>query len=190
LPPHALASAFAPIDRCAADAAGLAPVDLLIYLFLLTYLPDDILTKTDRASMFNGLEVRSPYLDRRLAEYACALPTRLKLRGRTKKYILKNLACRYLPPQIVHRKKHGFAVPIGTLIRSLFWKRCRDVLLSRENPVADWFEGAAIESLLDEHAGGRRDHGRKLWALYILFSVAARREAAAGQGETPAFAAA
>ena len=190
LPQQALASAFAPIDRCAADAAGLSPVELLIYLFLVTYLPDDILTKTDRASMFNGLEVRSPYLDRRFAEYACALPTRLKLRGRTKKYILKHLACRYLPAQIVHREKHGFAVPIGTLIRTLFWERCRDVLLSRENPVADWFEGAAIEALLDEHAAGRRDHGKKLWALYILFSVASRREAAAGQGETPAVAAA
>jgi asparagine synthase (glutamine-hydrolysing) len=190
LPQQALASAFAPIDCCAADATGLSPVELLIYLFLVTYLPDDILIKTDRASMFNGLEVRSPYLDRGFAEYACALPTGLKLRGRTKKYILKRLACRYLPPQIVHRKKHGFAVPIGALIRTLFWERCRDVLLSRENPVADWFEGAAIEALLDQHAAGRRDHGKKLWALYILFCLAARREAAAGRAETPVVAAA
>ena len=94
---------------------------------------------------------------------------RLKLHGRNQKYILKQLARRYLPGPIVERKKHGFAVPIGRLIRTLFRERCRDVLLSRANPVADWFERAAIEALLDEHLSGRHDHGKKLWALYILF---------------------
>jgi asparagine synthase (glutamine-hydrolysing) len=175
LPENALARAFAPIDRCAAQAAGLSAVDLLLHLFLVTYLPDDILTKTDRAAMFNSLEVRAPFLDRRFAEYACALPTGLKLRGGTRKYILKRLARRYLPPAIVDRKKHGFAVPIGALIRTLFRERCRDVLLSPANPVADWFERDALEALLDEHLAGRHDHGKKLWALYILFAVAARR---------------
>ena len=177
LPENALARALAPIDRCAAEADGLSAVDLLLHLFLGTYLPDDILTKTDRAAMFNSLEVRAPFLDRRFAEYACALPTGLKLRGGTRKYILKRLARRYLPPKIVDRKKHGFAVPIGALIRTLFRERCRDVLLSAENPVADWFERAALEGLLDEHLAGERDHGKKLWALYILFAVAARRPA-------------
>ncbi|TMJ41770.1 MAG: asparagine synthase (glutamine-hydrolyzing), partial [Alphaproteobacteria bacterium] len=148
LPEEAFAAAFAAIDRRAAEAAGLAPVDLLLYLFLVAYLPEDILTKTDRASMFNSLEVRAPFLDRRFAEYAMSLPTRLKLHGHTKKYILKRLACRYLPRAIVERKKHGFAVPIGPLIRTLFRERCRDVLLSRANPVADWFDRAAIEAML------------------------------------------
>ena len=174
LPDDALGRAFAPIDRCAADIEGLSPVDQLLYLFLLTYLPDDILTKTDRASMFNGLEVRAPFLDRRLAEYACTLPTGLKLNGRTRKYILKQLARRHLPEAIVRRKKHGFAMPIGKLIRSQFRERCRDVLLSRRNPVADWFERAAIEAVLDKHLSGRHDYGKKLWALYVLFSVAGR----------------
>src|SRR4029077_4453546 len=111
-------AAFAPIDRRAGEAADLAGVDRLLYLFLVTYLPEDILTKTDRASMFNSLEVRAPFLDRRFAEYALSLPTPLKLRGHTKKYILKRLAGRYLPQAIVERKKHGFAVPIGALIRT------------------------------------------------------------------------
>ena len=186
LPEDMPAAAFAPIDRCAAEAAGRPPVDLLLYLFLVTYLPDDILTKTDRASMFNGLEVRAPFLDRRFAEYACALPTRLKLRGHTRKYILKRLARRYLPAAIVDRKKHGFAVPIGTLIRTLFREPCRDLLLSRRNPVAGWFERAAIEALLDEHMSGRHDHGKKLWALYVLFSVAGRRAASQSTAATPA----
>jgi len=190
MPEEALAAAFAPIDRHAAQAAGLGPVDLLLHLLVVTYLPEDILTKTDRASMFNSLEVRAPFLDRRFAEYALSLPTRLKLHGGTRKYILKRLACRYLPPPIVARKKHGFAVPIGGLIRTLLRERCRDVLLSRANPVADWFDRAAIEALIDEHQNGRYDHGKKLWALYILFCVAGRRAASSGAVERPPVAAA
>jgi asparagine synthase (glutamine-hydrolysing) len=190
LPDEAFAAAFAAVDRRAAEAAGLAPVDLLLYLFLVTYLPEDILAKTDRASMFNSLEVRAPYLDRRFAEYAISLPRGLKLHGNTRKYILKRLASRYLPRAIVERKKHGFALPIGALIRTLFRERCRDVLLSRANPVADWFDRAAIEALLDAHDRGRHDHGKSLWALYILFCVAGRRPAPAGTAEVPAAAAA
>jgi asparagine synthase (glutamine-hydrolysing) len=175
LPQDALAAAFAPIERHAAETAGLSAVDLLLYLFLVTYLPEDILTKTDRASMFNSLEVRAPFLDREVAEYAGALPTRLKLDGSNRKVILKHLAGRYLPAAIVNRKKHGFAVPIGALIRTLFRDRVADVLLSRANPAAGWFERAAIERLLGEHQTGRQDHGKKLWALYMLFRVADRR---------------
>jgi asparagine synthase (glutamine-hydrolysing) len=170
--------------------AGLAPVDLLLYLFLVAYLPEDILTKTDRASMFNSLEVRAPFLDRRFAEYAMSLPTRLKLHGHTKKYILKRLACRYLPRAIVERKKHGFALPIGALIRTLFRERCRDVLLSHTNPVADWFDRVAIEAMIDDHESGRHDHGKVLWALYILFCVAGRHWVPARAAEPPAAAAA
>src|SRR5229473_849113 len=174
LPEDALAGAFAPIDRHAAEAAGLSAVDLLLYLSLVTYLPEDILTKTDRASMFNSLEVRAPFLDREVAEYAGALPTRLKLAGRHGKIVLKRLAAQYLPGSIVERKKHGFAVPIGSLIRTLFWERCADLLLSRTNPAAEWFERSAIERLLGEHQAGH-DHGKKLWALTMLFRVAEPR---------------
>jgi asparagine synthase (glutamine-hydrolysing) len=166
---------FTEIDDCAAEAGNVGPIERLAYQFLTTYLPEDILTKTDRASMFNSLEVRAPFLSRALAEYACGLPTRFKLRGREKKYILKQLACRYLPQRIAYRKKHGFAVPIGSLIRTLFWTQCRDVLMSTSNPVAEWFSRSTIEDLLNEHASGRNDHGKKLWALYILFSVGGRQ---------------
>src|SRR5207302_1424835 len=86
-----------------------------------------------------------------------------------------------LPPKpaIVKRIKHVFAIPIGGLIRTLFRERCYDVLLSRANPVADWFERGAIERFLDEHQTGRCDHGKKLWALFMLFTVAASRPAQA-----------
>ena len=171
----ALDRVFAEIDSRAAEAGDVSPVERLAYQFLTTYLPEDILTKTDRASMFNSLEVRAPFLAHAVAEYACTLPTRLKLRGREKKYILKRLARRYLPERIAHRKKHGFAVPIGRLVRTLFWTRCRDVLMSENNPVADWFNRSAIEALLNEHKSGRIDHGKKIWVLYVLFCVSERQ---------------
>ena len=168
---------LAEIDNRAVEAGNVCAVERLAYQFLTTYLPENILTKTDRASMFNSLEVRAPFLGRALAEYACALPTRLKLRGREKKYILKRLACRYLPERIAYRKKHGFAVPIGRLLRTLFREQCRDVLMSASNPVAAWFNRSTIENLLAEHNAGRLDHGKKLWVLYILFCVARRQPA-------------
>jgi asparagine synthase (glutamine-hydrolysing) len=174
LPQGAASVAFTAIDDAATEAAGNSAVEMLLRQFLVTYLPDDILAKTDRASMLNGLELRAPFLDRDFAEYAIGLPTQLKLNGGVRKYILKRVAARYLPAEIVHRRKHGFAVPIGALIRGLLWERCRDVLLSAANPVAAWFERPQIERLLAEHGSGRHDHGKKLWALYMLFAVAGR----------------
>ncbi len=106
---------FAPVDRRAAEAGNLTGVERLAYQFLTTYMPENILTKTDRASMFNSLEMRAPFLSRELVEYSGAVPTGLKLRHGVKKYILKRLACRYLSERVVYRKKHGFAVPIGRL---------------------------------------------------------------------------
>ena len=154
-------------------------VDGLLHAFLAGYLPHDILTKTDRAAMFNGLEVRAPFLDREFAGYAAALPTRMKLRGRTAKWALKQVARRYLPDGIVDRRKHGFGVPIGSLLRTVLRDRCRDTVLSRRNPAAAWFRREALERMVAEHMSGTRDHGKPLWALHVLFTVAGRQPAGA-----------
>jgi asparagine synthase (glutamine-hydrolysing) len=174
LPHHTYTQAFAPIDTAAAGTNATGPARLL-HQFLLTYLPDDILTKTDRAAMFNGLEVRAPFLDRAFADFACALPFSTKHRGSTGKLILKQLARRYLPDSIVDRKKHGFGIPIGALMRNQFRERVTSTLLSPTNPVAPWFNRETIETMLSAHMTGRREHGKRLWALFILFTVAARQ---------------
>ncbi len=168
------AGAFAPIDAAAIEAAGIGSIERLLHQFLLTYLPDDILMKTDRAAMFNSLEVRAPYLHRPLAEFAATLPATLKLRNGSGKHILKLLARRYLPAALIDRRKHGFAVPIGDLLRTSLRERAVDILLSTGNPVAPWFNRGTIETMLAAHLSGRRDHGKRLWALTVLFSVAAR----------------
>jgi asparagine synthase (glutamine-hydrolysing) len=165
--------AFAPIDAAAAESGAGGPARLL-HQMLMTYLPDDILTKTDRAAMFNGLEVRAPFLDRAFADVACTLPIAAKHRGGNGKFVLKQLARRYLPDSIVDRKKHGFGIPIGALMRNQFRARVTDTLLSAGNPVAPWFNRATLETLLRAHMSGEREHGKRLWALFILFTVSAR----------------
>ena len=174
LPAGIAETAFAPIDA-AASGAGRHGAERLMHQFLTTYLPEDILTKTDRAAMFNGLEVRAPFLDRAFAEYACSIPVALKHR----KHILKQLARRYLPDTIVDRKKHGFGIPVGDLLRGLFRTRLSDTILCRSNPIATWFNRQTLQTLLAEHLSGRHDHGKRLWAIFVLFTVASRRHAPA-----------
>jgi asparagine synthase (glutamine-hydrolysing) len=183
LPLDMSSTAFAPLDEAAAEANGRSDLDRLMHQFLVTYLPDDILMKTDRAAMYNSLEVRAPFLDHSFASYVCALPASLKLRGRQRKYVLKQLARRYLPVKIIYRKKHGFAVPIGYLLRTLLRERCCDILSSRQNPVASWFDHAALDRMLDQHMTGQHDHGKRLWSLLVLFMVAGRSRS----DSTPAF---
>ena len=154
------------------DGLGDDPVERMSYLFTKLYLPDDILTKVDRASMYNSLEVRAPYLARDVAEYAMRLPSRLKVRGRTTKYLLKALAARHLPKSLVYRGKHGFAVPMADFLRGPLRQRVAETLLDAGNPVADWFRPAAIEDMLDEHQARRRDHRKRIWSLYVLFRFA------------------
>lgn len=93
------------------------PIGQLLYVNAKTYLPGDLLVKTDRMSMANSLEARCPFLDQELLEFAFRLPTDLKLRGLTTKYILKKALADLVPREIIHRKKHGFGVPVGRWFR-------------------------------------------------------------------------
>jgi asparagine synthase (glutamine-hydrolysing) len=149
------------------------PVGRMQYLFTALYLPGDILFKVDRASMYNSLEVRAPFLDRALAEAAFALPSRLKVQGGDTKYLLKRLALRHLPRDLVERPKHGFAVPVAGLLRGALRGRVEETLLDPGNPLASWFRRPALEAMLRDHAAGRRDHRKRLWALYSLLRFAA-----------------
>ncbi len=170
------ADPLAVADRLlAAPGAPAGGMDRLLRLMTQTYLPGHILTKVDRASMYNGLEVRAPFLGRDFAEFAMALPWRWKLKGLTTKHLLKRLAARHLPHEVVWRPKHGFALPLARLLRGPLRQPVREALLDAGNPVAGWFRRPAIERLLDEHDSGRADHRKKIWTLFVLFRVAAKR---------------
>lgn len=152
------------VERAGSD--DLSVPDLL-YVNMTTYLPDDLLIKTDRASMAASLETRAPLLDHWLVELAATIPFDLKLRGSTTKYLLKQVAREFLPQEIIERPKHGFGVPLGAWLRKDA-SIVRDVLLSREARERGLLEMSAVEKLIKEHTSGARDHGQRLWSLLTL----------------------
>jgi len=137
-------------------------------MFIQTYLPEDILQKVDRASMYVSLEVRAPYLGREFSEYALSLPSRDKIRGLETKSLFKKLALRHLPRSTVERKKHGFALPVGALLRGLLKEPVGDVLCGNASVLHEWFRRDRIEQLWSEHKLGEKDHRKQIWTLFSL----------------------
>ena len=133
-----------------------------------TYLPDDILVKVDRMSMHNSLEIRPPFLDHVVVEFGNRCPPRLKLRGRTGKYILKQAIREYLPPEILQRPKMGFGIPIKHWFRDGLEGLAEDMLLSASARSASFLRRGAVSRLLQSHRYGLRDLSRRIWSLVML----------------------
>ena len=133
-----------------------------------TYLPDDLLVKVDIATMAHGLEGRSPFLDHLLMEFAASLPPDLKLRGTEKKYLLRRLAARRLPPALLKLPKKGFGVPIESWFRGELREFARDVLLGDRARSRGYFDMTAVEQLLREHASGQANWHYQIWDLLML----------------------
>ncbi|HTT64231.1 MAG TPA: asparagine synthase (glutamine-hydrolyzing) [Bryobacteraceae bacterium] len=133
------------------------------------YLPDDILMKVDRMSMAHSIEVRPPFLDHRIVEFAATLPTDLKIRGRRQKVILKNLMRDKLPREILRRKKTGFDIPAHHWLRGPLRELMRDTLTAGASEHASVFQPAAIEDCMRRHLERRANLGYHLWGLMILF---------------------
>jgi asparagine synthase (glutamine-hydrolysing) len=151
-----------------AETAGAGPLARLQDLDLGMYLPDDLLVKVDRASMAHSLEARVPYLDPAVTDFALALPDRLKVRGLAKKRLLRAAAGPLLPPEIVHGKKRGFGLPLGTWLRGELEPFAREVLAPSEVARQGFFDPAAVTRLLDLHASRRADVGRQVWNLLVF----------------------
>jgi asparagine synthase (glutamine-hydrolysing) len=145
----------------------------LIRSFISTYLPEDILFKVDRSSMYASLEVRTPFLGRAFAEYAMSLPSRDKIRGFASKHLFRKLALRYLPRDIVERRKHGFALPLSRLLRGSLREPVGAALLDGRSPLHKWFNRNEIERLWYSHQTGS-DHRKKIWTLFTLAAAAER----------------
>ncbi len=146
----------------------LAGVDRYLALDTATYLPGDLLLKVDRMSMSDALEVRSPFLDYRVYELAASLPPRMKLRGRTTKWALKQLAARRgLPEDLVHRRKQGFAIPVGSWMRGPLRGWIEDLLLDPRSLARGYFEPDGVRRLVADHVGGE-EHSTRLWNLAML----------------------
>jgi asparagine synthase (glutamine-hydrolysing) len=140
----------------------------LLSVNMTTYLPGDLLVKTDRMTMANSLEARCPFLDQKLLEFANSIPSKLKLKGMTTKYILKRALQGIVPEEIIYRKKHGFGVPVGRWFRTSLKDYVRETLLSPDALRRGYFHESSLRRLIEEHQSGKRDHGHRLWALLTL----------------------
>ena len=133
-----------------------------------TYLPDDILVKVDRMSMQNSLEVRPPFLDHRVVEFANRCPPELKLRAGVGKALLKDVMVDRVPAKVLHRRKMGFGLPIKHWFRGQMDPVAREHLLDPASRVAGVFERSSIQRVLDGHQLGMRDLSRKIWSLLVF----------------------
>jgi asparagine synthase (glutamine-hydrolysing) len=151
-------------DTCSAadPLAKLQHVDLAIYL------PDDILVKADRMSMANSLELRVPFLDHRVVQFAATLPTSLKLRGFTKKYILKRLMAPRLPTSSVHGRKRGFNVPVPLWLHGELRDLVHDVLGPDRIRRDGFFDPEVVETMIKNHETRRLDLSRNIWGLLVF----------------------
>jgi asparagine synthase (glutamine-hydrolysing) len=149
-------------------ASNVSLLQKILYLNYRTYLLDDLLVKTDRVSMAHGLEVRCPFLDTQLVEWAALLPDNMKIRGGTLKYILKRAYRDLLPEVILNRRKMGFGVPLGAWMRKDLKDYSHDVLLGPSAKICTILSQEAIRFLIREHLEQVQDHGQKIWALLCL----------------------
>jgi asparagine synthase (glutamine-hydrolysing) len=160
-PPRAL--------RALAARAGTEDyLSTLQYMDVHHYLPEDILTKVDRASMLTSLEARVPLLDHVVMEHAARMPPGLKLRDGRGKHVLKAAMAPYLPGEMLHRRKMGFGVPLAQWFRRDLKDFTRDVLLDARTRQRGLLRPEAVARLLDAHQAGRRDYSSQLWSLICL----------------------
>ena len=145
-----------------AGVAGLQHLDVA------TYLPGDLLPKSDIASMAHSLELRSPLLDHKVLELGLSLPERLKQRGLEGKLALRRAFADDLPTLVAGRGKHGFGVPLAAWFRGELRPLARDVLLDERARARGLFDHEAVARLLEDHNAGRADHGHRLWTLVML----------------------
>jgi len=138
----------------------------LQHIDLMTYLPENNLTKVDRASMAHGLEVRVPFLDHEVVELAVAIPPELRLRGKQRKYVLKKVMESYLPRRVLYRKKRGFSIPLRLWMKGGFLKKVKESLLSPE--MRNFTNERGVMKLLKEQERNPRRMSARLWALFFF----------------------
>jgi asparagine synthase (glutamine-hydrolysing) len=140
----------------------------LLTLNFRTYLLDDLLVKADRCSMLHSLELRSPFLDTRLIEFAARLPDHLLFRRGVTKRILREAFADLLPPEVNARGKMGFGVPLDRWFRTRWRSLVADRLLAKDSAMMEWLDADAVRRVVEDHLSGTRNRGQQLWALLTL----------------------
>jgi asparagine synthase (glutamine-hydrolysing) len=156
------------LDRWFNAANGSGILDATLLTDQMTYLPNDLLVKVDIASMANSLEARSPFLDHEVIEFAAKLPEHLKMRGMRPKSLLKKVAARLVPREVIYRRKMGFGVPVGRWLRGEMSDFLRDVLLSQSSLTRGIVKPEKLRQYVDEHIQGTFDHSFQVWTLLMM----------------------
>lgn len=157
-----------PLRACYARTSGCDPLSRMLYLDLKTWLVDDLLIKADKMTMANSVELRVPFLDYRVVEFAATIPSWMKLHRGQVKWILKRAMRDRLPNTIVNRKKMGFPTPLAIIFRRDLSEYLRDLLLSDKCLSRAYFVRGGIEHIITEHVERKRDHHKLLWQLVVL----------------------
>jgi asparagine synthase (glutamine-hydrolysing) len=144
------------------------PLDRMLYADFMTRLPEHTLMLTDRMTMAHSLEARSPFLDHTLVEYMAAFPSKMKIRDKTLKYILRCLAAEYLPEKIVHREKQGFMFPVAYWFQNELHPFINQLLPNSHFVRAGLFKKESVQSLIEDHQSKRVDNHVRLWMLLNL----------------------
>ncbi len=160
--------ATALLDHWFSLANGTGTLDATLLTDQMTYLPNDLLVKVDIASMANSLEARSPFLDHKLIEFAASLPEGIKMNGVETKSLLKKVAARLVPKEVIYRRKMGFGVPIGKWFRGEMKDFVRGILLSERSLNRGIIKPEILERYVNEHTTASRDHSFQLWTLLML----------------------
>ena len=151
------------------DRAGTSDeLDRQLYVDIKTYLVDDILVKVDRMSMATSLETRVPFLDHRFVEFSATIPSNLKLKGKTTKYLLKKAMRDLLPAEILTRGKEGFSIPIKNWLKVELKELMMDVLSREKIKREGFFNADYVEHLKKEHLDGDENHSHRLWAMMVF----------------------
>jgi asparagine synthase (glutamine-hydrolysing) len=151
-----------------ASSDATEPVNRMLYVDTKLWLPDLLLARGDKMSMAVSLEARVPLLDHKLVEFAASLPQNLKVKGLVRKYLLKKVSRRWLPQEIIHRKKQGFPMPASLWLRNEARAFMRDVLSASALRRRGLFNAVFVERLMAQHESGFADHGSLLWGLVSM----------------------
>jgi asparagine synthase (glutamine-hydrolysing) len=156
------------IARHLSDCGDRDSVNRMLYADTKLWLPDYLLLRGDKLTMAHSLEARVPLLDHKLVEFAASLPPSLKVRGRVRKYLLKRVAGRFLPHEIVHRRKEGFPMPLAEWLRGGARELVHDMLSPASIRRRGLFDGDNVQKLVVEHDTRRADHSDHLWGILSI----------------------